>query len=346
MNIQDLLKITVDREASDLHISAGESPMIRIDGDLIRLDFPPLTKEEALSLVNQMMTESQKAVYETQLEIDFSFTLDNNAARFRVNAFNQFRGASAAIRYVTAEIPTLDELDLNEPIFKELCNLKNGLVLLTGPTGSGKSTTLASMVDYINRVSQKKEHILTIEDPIEYVFKNENCLIQQREAGHHTLGFSQALRSALREDPDIIMVAEMRDLETIRLALTAAETGHLVFSTLHTNSAAKSVYRIVDAFPTGEKALIRSMLSESLKAVIAQTLMKKPNGGRRSATEIMLCNNAVKNLIREDKIAQIYSVIQSSRSEGMRTFEQHVTDLLMDGAVIDPKPGEVESKSI
>lgn len=335
MNIQDLLRTTVERGGSDLHISAGESPMIRLDGDLNRLDIPALSREDALSLITQMMNDSQKAIYETQLEIDFSYTMEN-FSRFRVNAFNQFRGASAAIRCVDAKIPTLEELDLHEPIFKELCGLRNGLVLLTGPTGSGKSTTLASMVDYINRVSQERLHILTIEDPIEYVFKDENCLIQQREAGFHTLGFGQALRSALREDPDIIMVAEMRDLETIRLALTAAETGHLVFSTLHTNSAAKSVYRIVDAFPAGEKALIRSMLSESLKAVIAQTLMKRPGGGRRSVTEIMLCNSAVKNLIREDKIAQIYSVIQSSRSDGMRTFEQHLTDLLMNGAVVDP----------
>lgn len=345
MKIDDLLKTTVERGASDLHISAGESPMIRIDGDLERLDFPPLSKEEAFSLVTQMMAEPQKAIYETQLEIDFSYTV-NNLERFRVNAFNQFRGASAAIRHVAAETPTLESLELVEPVFKDLCSLRNGLVLLTGPTGSGKSTTLAAMVDYINRVSEKRLHILTIEDPIEYVFKDANCLVQQREAGFHTLGFSQALRSALREDPDIIMVAEMRDLETIRLALTAAETGHLVFSTLHTNGAAKSVYRIVDAFPSGEKALIRSMLSESLKAVIAQTLLKKPGGGRRSVTEIMLCNNAVRNLIREDKIAQIYSVMQSSRAEGMRTFEQHLTDLIMRGAVVDPAAGSIQSKGL
>lgn len=345
MRVDDLLRIAVEREASDLHISAGESPMIRIDGDLVRLDYPPLSKEDALSLVTQMMTESQKATYTTQLEIDFSYTIPD-LARFRVNAFNQFRGASAAIRHVSTKIPTLEDLDLNEPVFKDLCSLRNGLVLLTGPTGSGKSTTLAAMVDYINRVSNKREHILTIEDPIEYLFKDENCLIQQRETGYHTLGFSQALRSALREDPDIIMVAEMRDLETIRLALTAAETGHLVFSTLHTNSASKSVYRIVDAFPSGEKALIRSMLAESLRAVIAQTLLKKPGGGRRSVTEIMLCNNAVKNLIREDKIAQIYSVIQSSRGEGMRTFEQHLTDLISRGAVVDVTQTSIETKGL
>jgi twitching motility protein PilT len=273
MNIQELLTIMIERKASDLHISAGEAPMVRVDGDLCRLDYPPLSKEDAKALATEMMNDAQKAKFEEELEIDFSYTIEN-VARFRVNTFNHFRGAGAAIRHVSMHVPSLEELDLHEPIFKKLCGLKNGLILLTGPTGSGKSTTLAAMVDYINRVSNKREHIITIEDPIEYVFKNENCLIQQREAGLHTLGFSQALRSALREDPDIIMVAEMRDLETIRLALTAAETGHLVFSTLHTNGAAKSIYRIVDAFPTGEKALIRSMLSESLRGSSANLIKK------------------------------------------------------------------------
>lgn len=332
MHINDLLKLSVERKASDLHISAGESPMVRIDGDLIRLEFPPLKQEEAQAFVLQMMNIPQREIYKQQLEIDFSYTIEN-LARFRVNAFNQFRGSSAAIRSIPLNTPTLEEVEMDETVLKDLCNLRNGLVLLTGPTGSGKSTTLAALIDYINRVSDKHLHIITIEDPIEYVFKGMDCLIQQREAGRHTHGFNEALRSALREDPDIIMVAEMRDLETIRLALTAAETGHLVFSTLHTNNAAKSVYRIVDAFPPGEKTLIRSMLAESLRAVVAQTLLKKPDGGRRPLSEIMICNNAVKNLIREDKIAQIYSVIQSGKMEGMRTFEQHLTELLMKGEI-------------
>lgn len=343
MHINDLLNIMVARGASDLHLVADESPMVRIDGDLIRLEYPPLSKEESKTLVFQMLNDHQKEVLTSELEIDFSYTLEN-IARFRVNAFHQFHGVSAAIRCIPMEIPSLESLELNEPIFKELCNFKNGLVLLTGPTGSGKSTTLAALIDYINRVSQRRQHILTIEDPIEYVFKDANCLIQQREAGQHTKGFNQALRSALREDPDIIMVAEMRDLETIRLALTAAETGHLVFSTLHTNGAAKSVYRIVDAFPSGEKSLIRSMLAESLRGVVAQTLLKKPNGGRRPLTEIMLCTAAVRNLIREDKIAQIYSVIQSGKSLGMRTFEQHLSELLINGEIMNPEPGTIDIK--
>lgn len=340
MEIKELLQVCVERKASDLHISAGEVPMIRVDGDLYRLDYPAMTPDQSMQIANDVMNDEQRMTFEKEWELDFSYTL-GDISRFRMNAFKQYRGISIAARAIPFTTPTMEEMDLVEPIFKELCNSRNGIILMTGPTGSGKSTTLAAMINYINSESNKREHILTIEDPIEYIFHSKNCLIQQRETGEHTRGFSNALRSALREDPDIIMVAEMRDLETIRLALTAAETGHLVFSTLHTSSASKSVYRIVDAFPSGEKALIRSMLSESLRAVVAQTLLKKPGGGRRPVTEIMLCNNAIKNLIREDKIAQIYSAMQSGRSEGMRTFEQHFAELVARNEVVIPGKNEM-----
>jgi len=303
MDITELLAFSVKHKASDLHLSAGVPPMIRVDGDVRKVNMPAL------------------------LETDFSFEIPD-LARFRVNAFNQNRGAAAVFRTIPSEVLTLD--DINAPaIFKEISDYPRGLVLVTGPTGSGKSTTLAAMVDYINE--SRNEHILTIEDPIEFVHTSKKALINQREIHKDTLSFDMALRSALREDPDVILIGEMRDLETIRLALTAAETGHLVFGTLHTTSAAKTISRIVDVFPAAEKAMVRSMLSESLRAVISQTLLKKNGGGRVAAHEIMIGIPAIRNLIREDKVAQMYSVIQTGKIHGMQTLDQCLRDLVAQG---------------
>ena len=324
MDIAELLAFAQKHNASDLHLSAGLPPLIRVDGEIKRINVDPLDDRTVHNMIYDIMNDKQQKDYEEFLETDFSFELPK-IARFRVNAFNQLRGPGAVFRTIPTKVLTLEML--NAPgVFKEICNQPRGIVLVTGPTGSGKSTTLAAMVDHINE--QRHEHILTTEDPIEFVHTSKNCLINQREVGRDTLGFSEALRSALREDPDVILVGEMRDLETIRLALTAAETGHLAFGTLHTSSAAKTIDRVVDVFPAAEKDMVRAMLSESLRAVIAQTLMKKIGGGRIAAHEIMIGVPAIRNLIRENKVAQMYSVIQTSRGEGMQTLDQCLTEMV------------------
>ena len=318
MDITELLAFTVTNKASDLHLSAGMPPMIRVDGDVRPLDLPPLDHSQVHDMVYDIMNDRQRKDYEEFLETDFSFEIPG-LARFRVNAYNQHRGAAAAFRNVPNKILTLEELEAPQS-FADLAMLPRGIVLVTGPTGSGKSTTLAAMVDEKNRAEYG--HIVTIEDPIEFVHESKRCLINQREVHRDTLGFSEALRSALREDPDTILVGEMRDLETIRLALTAAETGHLVFATLHTSSAAKTIDRIIDVFPAGEKDMVRAMLSESLRAVISQTLLKRIGGGRIAAHEVMIGTPAIRNLIRENKVAQIYSAIQTGQAHGMQTLDQ------------------------
>ncbi|MCP4001609.1 MAG: type IV pilus twitching motility protein PilT [Gammaproteobacteria bacterium] len=329
VDIAQLLAFSVKNNASDLHLSAGVPPMIRVDGDVKRVNMPPLSHKDVHSMIYDIMNDKQRKDFEEYLETDFSFEIPK-LARFRVNAFNQSRGAGAVFRTIPSDILTLDDLQA-PPIFKDLSMHPRGIILVTGPTGSGKSTTLAAMVDYINQ--NKPDHILTIEDPIEFVHESQRSLINQREVHRDTLGFSEALRSALREDPDVILVGELRDLETIRLALTAAETGHLVFGTLHTSSAAKTVDRIVDVFPSGEKEMVRSMLSESLRAVISQTLLKRSGGGRIAAHEIMIGTPAIRNLIREGKIAQMYSAIQTGQSSGMQTLDQNLQELLSKGMI-------------
>ncbi|MGH1430110.1 MAG: type IV pilus twitching motility protein PilT [Neptuniibacter sp.] len=329
MDITELLSFTVQQGASDLHISAGMPPVIRVDGDVRRIKLPSLDHKQVHSLVYDIMNDKQRKEYEETLEADFSFEVPG-LARFRVNAFNQNRGAGAVFRTIPSKVLTLDDLGMGK-VFQDLSDKPRGLVLVTGPTGSGKSTTLAAMVDYIN--DSRSDHILTIEDPIEFVHESKKCLVNQREVHRDTHSFSNALRSALREDPDIILVGEMRDLETIRLALTAAETGHLVFGTLHTTSAAKTIDRIIDVFPAAEKDMIRSMLSESLMGVISQTLLKKQNGGRCAAHEIMIGTPAIRNLIREDKVAQMYSAIQTGAGFGMKTLDQSLQDLMQKGLI-------------
>jgi len=329
VEIDQLLSFAVKNNASDLHISAGLPPMIRVDGDIKRINMPEMSHKEVHSMIYDIMNDKQRKAYEEFFETDFSFEIPE-LARFRVNAFNQARGAAAVFRTIPADILTLEDLAAPK-IFKDISMYPRGIVIVTGPTGSGKSTTLAAMVDYVN--DNRPDHILTIEDPIEFVHQSRRCLINQREVHRDTLGFNEALRSALREDPDVVLVGEMRDLETIRLALTAAETGHLVFATLHTSSAAKTIDRIVDVFPAGEKDMVRSMLSESLKAVISQTLLKKNGGGRIAAHEIMIANAAIRNLIREGKIAQMYSAIQTGQALGMQTLDQCLQELLAKGLV-------------
>ena len=329
MDLAELLTFSVKNGASDLHLSAGLPPMIRVDGDMRKVNVPALDHKTVHGLVYDIMNDKQRKDYEEFLETDFSFEIPD-LARFRVNAFNHNRGAGAVFRTIPSEILSLEDLG-TPPIFKEIADTPRGLVLVTGPTGSGKSTTLAAMIDYINAKSY--EHILTIEDPIEFVHQSKKCLLNQREVHRDTLGFNEALRSALREDPDIILVGEMRDLETIRLALTAAETGHLVFGTLHTTSAAKTIDRVIDVFPAAEKTMVRSMLSESLRAVISQTLMKKVGGGRIAAWEIMIGTPAIRNLIREDKVAQMYSAIQTGNAAGMITLDQYLQDIMAKGLV-------------
>lgn len=336
MDITELLAFSVKNGASDLHLSAGLPPMIRVDGDVRRINVPAMEHKMVHSLVYDIMNDKQRKDFEEFYETDFSFEIPD-LARFRVNAFNHNRGAGAVFRTIPSKILTLE--DLNAPtVFKEIADTPRGIVLVTGPTGSGKSTTLAGMVDYKN--DSEYGHILTIEDPIEFVHQSKKCLVNQREVHRDTLGFSEALRSALREDPDIILVGEMRDLETIRLALTAAETGHLVFGTLHTTSAAKTIDRIIDVFPAAEKGMVRSMLSESLRAVIAQTLLKKIGGGRVAAHEIMIGTPAIRNLIREDKVAQMYSAIQTGQALGMQTLDQCLQDLVARGII-----SKLEAKS-
>jgi twitching motility protein PilT len=334
MDIAELLAFSVKNKASDLHLSAGLPPMIRVHGDVRRINVPPLEHKDVHGMVYDIMNDSQRKVYEETLEVDFSFEIPN-LARFRVNAFNQNRGAGAVFRTIPSKVLTLE--DLHAPkIFAEIAKYPRGLVLVTGPTGSGKSTTLAAMINDVNE--NEYGHILTVEDPIEFVHEAKKCLINQREVGPHTLSFSNALRSALREDPDIILVGEMRDLETIRLAMTAAETGHLVFGTLHTSSAAKTVDRIIDVFPAAEKEMIRAMLSESLRAVISQTLCKTKDGsGRVAAHEIMIGTPAIRNLIREAKVAQMYSSIQTGQALGMQTLDQNLQDLVKRSLISIPE---------
>ena len=325
MDISELLAFSVKNKASDLHLSAGLPPMIRVHGDIRRINLPPMDHKDVHRMVYDIMNDSQRKIYEEILEVDFSFEIPG-LARFRVNAFNQQKGAGAVFRTIPSKVLTLEELEAPK-IFKEISDQPRGVVLVTGPTGSGKSTTLAAMIDYVN--DTQYSHILTIEDPIEFVHQSKKCLINQREVGPHTHSFANALRSALREDPDVILVGEMRDLETIRLALTAAETGHLVFGTLHTSSAAKTIDRVIDVFPAAEKEMVRAMLSESLRAVISQTLLKtKDSSGRVAAHEIMIGTPAIRNLIRENKVAQMYSSIQTGGALGMQTLDQCLQDLV------------------
>lgn len=325
MDISELLAFSVKNSASDLHLSAGLPPMIRVHGEVRRINLPDMSHQDVHNMVYDIMSDSQRKTYEEMLECDFSFEIPG-LARFRVNAFNQDRGAAAVFRTIPSKVLTLDDLGAPK-IFGDLALRPRGLVLVTGPTGSGKSTTLAAIINHINE--NTNGHILTIEDPIEFLHEPKRCLINQREVGSDTHSFENALRSALREDPDVILIGEMRDLETIRLALTAAETGHLVFGTVHTSSAAKTIDRVVDVFPAEEKEMVRSMLSESLIAIITQTLLKrKDQSGRIAAHEILLATPAIRNLIRENKIAQMYSAIQTGGNFGMQTLDQNLTDLV------------------
>ena len=339
MDISKLLTFSVKEGASDCHISAGEPPMIRIHADLKKLDHPPLTSDETHALIYDMMSDAQRKTFEEKRECDFSFEL-GDIARFRVNVFVQQRGLGAVFRNIPTTIVPLEKLGM-PPILRQLCDKEKGLVLVTGPTGSGKSTTLAAMVDYLN--STFEGHIITIEDPIEFVHKSKKCLVNQRELGVHTLSFANALKSALREDPDIVLVGEMRDLDTIQLALTAAETGHLVFGTLHTSTAPKTIDRIIDAFPPAQQAQIRTQLSEALEAVITQTLLKKKTGGRAAAVEILVATTAVRNLIREAKLHQIPGIMQASQKDGMQTMDMALVDLATRGIV---HKAEAQSRSM
>lgn len=337
MDIAELLGLAVQQKASDLHLSTGLPPLLRVDGDLCRLDLPILEHHDIVRLLDSVMNDKQRSDYKEHFEIDFSFE-NTELARFRVNAFNQTHGAAAVFRVIPNQILSVDALHLPS-VFAEIASFSQGLVLVTGPTGSGKSTTLAALIDYINDV--RSQHIITIEDPIEFVHQSKHCLISQREVHRDTHGFSTALRSALRQDPDVLLVGELRDLETIRLAMTAAETGQLVFATLHTNSASKTINRIIDVFPAEEKSMIRSMLSGSLQAVIAQHLLKRQGGGRVLALEIMLCNAAIRSLIREDKVAQMYSAIQTGQARGMQTLDQHLVRLVNEGMITQEVAREV-----
>ena len=329
MDITQLLEFSVKQGASDLHLSAGMPPMLRQDGDIVSLDTPALDAQAVNDMAKDIMTDAQRKLFEQEWDIDFSFELPG-WARFRVNVFQQNRGVGAVFRTIPSQVLTLAQLKA-PAIFKDIAMTHRGLVLVTGPTGSGKSTTLAAMVDHLNRT--QKSHILTIEDPIEFVHTPQKALINQREVHRDTRGFAQALRASLREDPDVILLGEMRDLETISLALTAAETGHLVLGTLHTSSAAKTIDRIIDVFPAGEKPMVRAMLSESLQAVISQALLKKPEGGRVAAHEIMLGSPAIRNLIREDKVPQMQSMIQTSHKLGMQTLDQALRTLVDAGQI-------------
>ncbi|MDF3197742.1 type IV pilus twitching motility protein PilT [Pseudomonas sp. 1912-s] len=329
MDITELLAAGVRLRASDLHLSAGLAPMLRVDGEVWPLDWPVLESAQVADLLSPLLNNHQQKDFETSLETDFAFELPE-VARFRVNVFQQHRGMGAVFRTIPSAVQSLEGLGLGE-VFRRIADLPRGLVLVTGPTGSGKSTTLAAMIDYLN--THRRQHILTLEDPIEFIHQPKNALINQRQVHRDTHSFSAALRSALREDPDVILVGELRDLETIRLALTAAETGHLVFGTLHTTSAAKTVDRVVDVFPAGEKAMVRSMLSESLQAVVSQVLVKKVGGGRVAAHEIMLGTPAIRNLIREDKVAQMYSAIQTGGALGMTTLDMSLKALVSQGLI-------------
>ncbi|WP_339477290.1 type IV pilus twitching motility protein PilT [Pseudomonas sp. RL_5y_Pfl2_69] len=327
MDIADLLALSVNHGASDLHLSAGMVPMLRIDGDMQRCDLPVLEAGQVRRLVQGVMSEAQRRGFEALLEADFAYALPG-LGRFRVNVFEQQRGPGAVFRRIAETVPSLESLGLGA-VFSQLCQAPHGLVLITGATGSGKTTTLAAMIDHLNRTRQR--HILTLEDPIEFIHPPRQSLISQREVHRHTHSFAAALRSAMREDPDVIMLGEMRDLDTIRLALTAAETGHLVFATLHTSSAAKTIDRMVDVFPGDEKAMVRALLSESLLAVVSQTLVKKAGGGRVAAHEIMLATPAIRHLIRENKVAQMVSAIQTGAAVGMQTLEMGLNRLREQG---------------
>jgi twitching motility protein PilT len=329
MEITQLLTFAVKEGASDLHLSSGEPPMLRINGDIKKLDYAPLTRDEVHNMAFDVMNDGQRRAFQEKLDIDFSYEL-GDLARFRVNVFMQRKGEGVVFRTIPTKVVTLDNLGM-PPILKEVCKKERGLVLVTGPTGSGKSTTLAGMIDYIN--DNWESHILTVEDPIEFVHESKKSLVNQREVGAHTQSFAAALRGALREDPDVILIGEMRDLETISLALTAAETGHLVFGTLHTSSAPKTVDRIIDAFPAGQQNQVRAMFSESLEAIITQTLCKKKGGGRIAATEVLVGVPAVRNLIREGKIHQIPSTMQTGQKQGMQTLDMSLQDLVARGLI-------------
>ncbi|MES2644062.1 MAG: type IV pilus twitching motility protein PilT [Myxococcota bacterium] len=324
VRIHDLLRVAIERKASDIHVSAGEVPAVRVDGEIFRLDLPVLSNDDAKRLAYSMMQEKHRTAFENNLEIDFALSF-RSFARFRVNVFTQARGVGVVMRQIPTRVLTMAELGLG-PVFERIAGFKRGLVLLTGPTGSGKSTTLAAIIDHINR--NRREHILTIEDPVEFVHKPDKCLINQREIGADTKSFAAALRSALREDPDVILVGELRDLETISLAISAAETGHLVFGTLHTNSAPETVDRLIDAFPHEQQSQVRTMLATSLMAVVSQALVRKLNEpGRVAAQEIMLCNPAIRNLIRDNKLYQIPSIMQAGRADGQVLMESSLKDL-------------------
>src|SRR4026209_2857886 len=339
MDISELLAFVVKNKASDLHLSSGLPPMIRVHGDIRRINLPAMEHKDVHAMVYDIMNDGQRKFYEENLECDFSFAIPN-LARFRVNAFVQHRGAGAVFRTIPTKVLTLEDLKAPK-IFQDISDQPRGLVLVTGPTGSGKSTTLAAMINYINE--NEFGHVLTVEDPIEFVHESKKCLINQREVGPHTLSFANALRAALREDPDVILVGEMRDLETIRLALSGAETGHLVFGTLHTSSAAKTIDRIIDVFPAAEKEMVRAMLSESLVSVISQTLLKTKDGqGRVAAHEIMMGTPAIRNLIRENKIAQMYSATQTGQNIGMQTLDQNLQELVQKNVV---SSGEARGKA-
>ncbi|MCB9744536.1 MAG: type IV pilus twitching motility protein PilT [Alphaproteobacteria bacterium] len=326
MRIHKLLTFAVEIGASDIHLGAMEIPAMRVDGEVKRLDLPALTPDEAKRLAYSIMNEKQKTIFENELEIDFSIGL-KGLARFRVNAFTQKNGVGIVLRQIPTKVLTLEQISAPK-VFTYIAGMKKGLVLVTGPTGSGKSTTLAAIIDHINH--NRHEHLLTIEDPVEFVHVPDKCIINQREVGTHTKSFSAALRSALREDPDVILVGELRDLETISLALTAAETGHLVFGTLHTNSAPETINRIIDVFPAEQQAQVRQMVSEALMAVVSQMLLKKQEGGGRvAAHEIMMVNNAVRNLIRENKLHQIPSIMQTGKGEGMIRMEDSLRELAL-----------------
>lgn len=330
MHIHELLLHTVQQKASDLHVSSGEVPMVRVHGDIHRLNAPPLTSEECKRLIYSVMNERQKTQFEQHHELDFSIGF-KGLARFRVNVFNHTRGIGAVFRSIPFEITPLKDLGL-PPVVGEFAKYHKGLVVVTGPTGSGKSTTLAALIDLINQT--RSDHILTIEDPVEFYHRPKKCLINQREVGSHTHSFTNALRSALREDPDVILIGEMRDLETVSLALTAAETGHLVFATLHTRSAPDTIARIIDVFPSEQQEQARSMLAESLRAVVSQTLIRTREGRSRvCAFEVLINTFAVRNLIRENKVFQLLGLMQTSSNVGMITMEQCLRELATRGRI-------------